>query len=78
VDEVAAVASRVTLTEWSATAATTEGRRSPIFYDDEVIGFGLQVRDNSWRPHAEQPAHASASPVYTPKADVLRSARITH
>ena len=22
------------------------GAQSPIFYDDEVIGFGLQVRDN--------------------------------
>jgi hypothetical protein len=26
--------------------ATIEGRCSPIYYDDEVIGFGLQVRDN--------------------------------
>jgi hypothetical protein len=25
---------------------TTEERKSPIFYDDEVIGFGLQVRSN--------------------------------
>jgi hypothetical protein len=36
---------RVNLTERFA-KATTEGRKSPIFYDDEVIGFGLQVRDN--------------------------------
>jgi hypothetical protein len=32
---------RVALTERFAKGATTEGRRSPIFYDDEVIGFGL-------------------------------------
>ena len=37
---------RVNLTERFAKSATTEGRKSPIFYDDEVIGFGLQVRDN--------------------------------
>lgn len=37
---------RVALTERFAKGATTEGRKSPIFYDDEVIGFGLQVRDN--------------------------------
>lgn len=37
---------RLPLTERSTKAATAEGRRSPIFYDDEVIGFGLQVRDN--------------------------------
>ena len=37
---------RVALTERFAKSATTEGRRWPIFYDDEVIGFGLQVRDN--------------------------------
>ena len=24
----------------------TQRRKSPIFYDDEVIGFGLQVRHN--------------------------------
>lgn len=34
------------LTERFAKAARTDGRKSPIFYDDEVIGFGLQVRDN--------------------------------
>ena len=37
---------RVNLTERFAKSATAEGRKSPIFYDDEVIGFGLQVRDN--------------------------------
>ena len=37
---------RVNLTERFAKSATTEGQRSPTFYDDEVIGFGLQVRDN--------------------------------
>jgi len=38
---------RVALTERFAKSATTGGRKSPIFYDDEVIGSGLQVRDNS-------------------------------
>ena len=37
---------RVSLTERFAKSATTEGRKSPISIDDEVIGFGLQVRDN--------------------------------
>ena len=37
---------RVNLTERFAKSATPEGRKSPIFYDDEVIGFGLQVRSN--------------------------------
>ena len=27
-------------------ARRRKGRKSPIFYDDEVIGFGLQLRDN--------------------------------
>lgn len=36
---------RANLTERFAKAATTDGRKSPIFYDEEVIGFGLQVRD---------------------------------
>jgi hypothetical protein len=26
-------------------SATTGGRKSPIFMDDEVIGFGVQVRN---------------------------------
>jgi hypothetical protein len=37
---------RVALTERFAKSATTEGRKSAIFYDDEAIGFGLQVRDD--------------------------------
>ena len=37
---------RVNLTERFAKAACSDGRKSPIFYDEEVIGFGLQVRDN--------------------------------
>ena len=41
-----AMAGRVNLTERYAKAARADGRKSPIFYDDEVIGFGLQVRDN--------------------------------
>jgi hypothetical protein len=45
-DEDAGISARVALTERFARSATTGGRKSPIFYDDEVIGFGLQVRDN--------------------------------
>lgn len=37
---------RVSITERFAKAAYSDGRKSPIFYNDEVIGFGLQVRDN--------------------------------
>jgi hypothetical protein len=37
---------RVNLTERFAKAARADGRKSRIFYDDGVIGFGLQVRDN--------------------------------
>jgi integrase len=37
---------RVTLTERFAKAAVAGHRRSPIFMDDEVVGFGLQVRGN--------------------------------
>jgi len=37
---------RVNVTERFAKSATTEGRRSPLHYDDEAIGFGIQVRDN--------------------------------
>lgn len=40
------MAGRVSLTERFAKAAWANGRKSPIFYDGEVIGFGLQVRDN--------------------------------
>ena len=41
---------RVALTERFAKSADAGGRKSPIFYDDEVIGFGLQVRDNGEKP----------------------------
>lgn len=37
---------RVNLTERFAKSATTEGRKSPIFCDDEAIGFGFQVHSN--------------------------------
>ncbi len=40
------MAGRVSLTEHFAKAARANGRKSPIFYDDEVIGCGLQVRTN--------------------------------
>jgi hypothetical protein len=43
---VSGMSGRVALTERSAKSAETGGRRSPIYYDEEVIGFGLQVRDN--------------------------------
>lgn len=36
---------RVKLTDRFVKSATTGGRKSPIFMDDEVIGFGVQVRD---------------------------------
>jgi hypothetical protein len=35
---------RVKLTDRLVKSATTGGRKSPIFMDDEVIGFGVQVR----------------------------------
>jgi hypothetical protein len=44
--ELSAQPTLVALMERFAKDATTEGRKSPIFYDDEVIGFGLQVRDS--------------------------------
>jgi integrase len=36
---------RVKLTERFVKLATSSGRKSPIFMDDEVIGFGVQVRE---------------------------------
>jgi hypothetical protein len=38
---------RVKLTDRFVKSATTEGCKSPIFMDDEVIGFGIQVREGS-------------------------------
>jgi len=38
---------RVKLTDRFVKSATTGGRESPIFMDDEVIGFGLQVRQTA-------------------------------
>ena len=35
---------RVALTERFAKSVGTGGRKSPIFYDDEVIGFGATGR----------------------------------
>jgi hypothetical protein len=35
---------RVRLTNRFVRSATPEGRKSPIFMDDQVIGFGVQVR----------------------------------
>jgi len=37
---------RVKLTDRFVKSASTGGRKSPIFMDDEVIGFGIQVREN--------------------------------
>jgi hypothetical protein len=45
-DGVGAIGGRVALTERFARSARTGGRKNPIFYDDEVIGFGLRVRNN--------------------------------
>jgi hypothetical protein len=45
-DGVGAMSGRVALSERFARSAEAGGRKSPIFYDHEVIGFGLQVRDN--------------------------------
>ncbi len=36
---------RLKLTGRFVKSATTEGRKSPIFMDDEVIGFGVEVRE---------------------------------
>lgn len=36
---------RVKLTDRFVKSATTGGPRSPIFMDDGVIGFGVQIRD---------------------------------
>ena len=36
---------RVKLTDRFVKSATTDGRKSPIYMDDEVIGFGVQVRE---------------------------------
>ncbi len=50
---------RVRLTERFVKSATTGGRKSPIYMDDEVIGFGVQVRVTGrklfpWeRPHPD-------------------------
>jgi hypothetical protein len=37
---------RYVLNEKFVKAASAGGKRSPIFMDQEVIGFGLQVRSN--------------------------------
>jgi len=36
---------RVKLTDRFVKSATTNGRKSPIFKDDEAIGFGIQIRE---------------------------------
>jgi len=36
---------RIKLTDHFVKSATTGGPRSPIFMDDGVIGFGVQIRD---------------------------------
>jgi hypothetical protein len=35
---------RTRLTDRFVKSASADGRKSPIFMDDEVIGFGIQVR----------------------------------
>src|ERR1700731_4240827 len=36
---------RIKLTDRFVKSATPGGRKSPIFMDDEVIGFGVQIRE---------------------------------
>lgn len=36
---------RTRLTDRFVKSASADGRKSPIFMDDEVIGFGIQVRE---------------------------------
>ncbi len=43
-DEVTGMSGWAALTEEFAKSATMDERMSPIFSDEEVIGFGLQVR----------------------------------
>jgi Arm DNA-binding domain len=40
---------RVKLTDRLVKSATTGGRKAPILMDDEVIGFGAEVRGNGRR-----------------------------
>ena len=37
---------RTRLTDRFVKSAAANGRKSPIFMDDEVIGFGIQVRES--------------------------------
>jgi hypothetical protein len=37
---------RMRLTDRFVKSAAANGRKSPIFMDDEVIGFGIQVRES--------------------------------
>ena len=39
----------VKLTNSFVKSATTDGRKSPIFMDDDIIGFGVQVRETGRR-----------------------------
>jgi hypothetical protein len=39
-------------TLWTAKSAIADGRKSPIFMDDEVIGFGVQVRETGRKSFA--------------------------
>lgn len=40
-DGASGMSGRVVLMEWFAKSTTTEARMSQLFYEDEVIGFGL-------------------------------------
>ena len=42
---IKAKSTRVKVTDRFVKSATTDARKSPIFMDDEVIGFGVQVRE---------------------------------
>ncbi len=47
------------LTERSANAATIKRRKFPTFYNEEVIGFGLQVRDKGRKTFTFSPRRLS-------------------
>ena len=55
---------RVALTERFAKSAETGGRKSPTFYDDEVISFGLQVRENGRNTFTLHYPYTSASTAF--------------
>ena len=45
---------RIRLTDRFVKSATPSGRKSPIFMDDAVIGFGVQVRETELRQYVTE------------------------